>query len=109
MTDANLVNDLVRQLQQRKEESARRAPEPSPPLLPLIERLRRLITSLSPDERQQPHSIEFFAERLRGRTRPTPNRGEIGLCLTQLGYTRSRQWRKSANGFRALWHPPEQS
>lgn len=80
-----------------------------PPLLPLFERLQRLINTLSPEERQQPQSIEFFAERLRGRTRPTPNRGEIGRCLTQLGYTRSRQWRQSANGFRATWHAPKQS
>lgn len=73
---------------------------------PLIDRLRRLTASLPDDLRRQALPIEFFAERLKGRNRPTPHRGELARCLRQLGYARTRQWRKNSIGFRALWHPP---
>lgn len=108
----HLVAELCKELQQRsatldaKRHAERAQTVAEPELTPLVDRLQRLIAALPPEVRQRPQSLEFFAQRLRGRNRPTPQRGELGRCLTQIGFTRTRQWRKDGNGFRALWHPP---
>jgi hypothetical protein len=99
--------DLLRQRSSKAAVSSKSSPPTAgEPLAPLIDRLKRLIAELPPEAKQQSHPLEFFAERLRGRIRATPNRGELGRCLSALGYTRTRGWRDPDNGFRALWHPP---
>jgi hypothetical protein len=99
--------DLLRQRSSKAAGNNKSSPaSEGEPLAPLIDRLKRLIAELSPEAKQQSHPLEFFAERLRGRIRATPNRGELGRCLSALGYTRIRCWREPDHGFRALWHPP---
>lgn len=72
----------------------------------LPDRLKRIIANLPETERDAPRPLEFFAERLRGRQRLTPHRGELAGALRSLGWTRRRCWRESEGGFRAYWHPP---
>ena len=109
---AAYVNEFAQSLRKHAQEArARHEAQKAKPahasgLTPLVDRLRRLIATLPPEVRQQPQSIEFYAERLRGRQKPTPQRAELARCLRQLGYTRSRKWRQSADGFRALWYAP---
>lgn len=75
-------------------------------LTPVVDRLRKLISSLPPEVRTSPHSLEFFRQALRGRQGKCAQAGEIGIALTQLGWIRKRGWSAAAGGFRALWYPP---
>jgi hypothetical protein len=91
-------------------EAARRAREEvdqfAQRAIPLIDRLKRIIGALPEAERNTPRPLEFFAERLRGRQRLTPHRGELAAALRALGWKRSRCWRDAEGGFRAYWYPP---
>jgi uncharacterized protein YecE (DUF72 family) len=73
---------------------------------PLTDRLKRIISAMPETERNKPRSLEFFAERLRGRQRLTPHRGELAAALRALGWTRQRRWHQSENGFKAYWQSP---
>lgn len=74
--------------------------------MPLPDRLKRIIAAMPETERNTPRPLEFFAERLRGRQRLSPHRGELAAALRALGWNRRRCWRNSEGGFRAYWHPP---
>ncbi len=77
-------------------------------MAPLIDRLRRFIDTLPPDEKAKPRGIEFFAERLRGRWHPTPHRGELARCLRKLGFTSRRNFKKSSpTGTSSMWFAPK--
>jgi hypothetical protein len=77
-------------------------------MAPLIDRLRRFIDTLPPDEKAKPHGIEFFAERLRGRWHATPHRGELARCLRKLGYSSRRSFKKSSpTGTNSMWFAPK--
>lgn len=87
---------------EREEEAARQAAVNTP----LIDRLRQLIASIPPEERDLPRKLEWFRERLRGRHRGKAPPGEIGIALRQLGWTPIRSWTISAPRG-VLWHPPK--
>lgn len=91
--------DEARRQQEDAEQFAQRT-------TPLPDRLKRIIANLPETERDVPRPLEFFAERLRGRQRLTPHRGELAGALRALGWTRKRCWRESEGGFRAYWPPP---
>lgn len=78
------------------------------PLTPLLDRLKKLIESLPPAQRQQGLPLEYFRERLLGRQAGRKvHAGELGAALRKLGYVRRRAWSESDGGFRALWWPPK--
>lgn len=74
--------------------------------MPLTTRLKAAIAAMPETERNTPRPLEFFAERLRGRQRLSPHRGELAAALRALGWTRKRCWRDAEGGFRAYWHAP---
>lgn len=92
-------SDEARMRQEEAEQVAQRG-------MPLHDRLKRLIAAMPETERTKPRPLEFFAERLRGRQRLTPHRGELASALRALGWTRKRCWHESEDGFRSYWHPP---
>ena len=78
----------------------------APPLTPLLDRLKKLVESLTPAQRQQGLPLEYFRERLLGRQAGRKvHAGELGAALRKLGFVRKRGWSVSENGFRALWWP----
>ncbi|KHO53300.1 MAG: hypothetical protein QT04_C0006G0006 [archaeon GW2011_AR11] len=82
--------------------------DPETPLTPLLDRLKRVIDSLTLPQRQQGLPLEFYRERLLGRQSGRKvHAGELGAALRKLGYIRRRGWCESENGFRALWWPPK--
>jgi len=95
---------------QEKDKAERRRQEEAEALAqratPLTDRLRRVIQAMPEAERTKPRPLEYFAERLRGRQRMSPHRGELASALRALGWTRRRSWQEAEEGFRAYWHPP---
>lgn len=89
----------VHKRQEEAEQFAQRA-------MSLPDRLKRIIAAMPETERTKSRSLEFFAERLRGRQRLSPHRGELAGALRSLGWTRKRCWHKSEAAFRAYWYPP---
>lgn len=92
-------SEEARRQQEEAEQFAQRS-------MSLPDRLKRIIAAMPETERTKPRSLEWFAERLRGRQRLSPHRGELAGALRSLGWTRKRRWHESAGGFRAYWHPP---
>ena len=74
---------------------------------PLRDRLQRVIDAMPSDELAKPHPLEYFAERLRGRQRLSPHRGELAGLLRSLGYTQQRRW-VSGQPYTMLWYPPKE-
>lgn len=76
-------------------------------LTPLVDRLRKLIDGLPPEEQSKPRSLEFFRVRLRGRLGRCARAGDVGEALRELGWTRRRSWAGPGRSFCAYWYPPE--
>lgn len=96
---ARAHSDEARRQQEEAAKFAQRA-------MPLTDRIKRIIAAMPDSERAQPRPLEFFAERLRGRQKLSPHRGELAAALRALGWTRQRRWHKAEDGFRAYWNPP---
>ncbi len=96
---ANEKDKAERRRQEEAEALAQRA-------TPLTDRLKRVIQAMPEAERTKPRPLEYFAERLRGRQKMSPHRGELASALRALGWTRRRCWQASEVGFRAVWRPP---
>lgn len=96
---AHEKDKIERRRQEEAEALAQRA-------TPLTDRLKRVIQAMPEAERTKPRPLEYFAERLRGRQRMSPHRGELAAALRALGWTRRRSWQEAEEGFRAYWHPP---
>lgn len=92
-------SDESHRQQEEAEQFAQRA-------MPLTDRLKRIIAAMPETERNKPRPLEFFAERLRGRQKLSPHRGELAAALRALGWARQRCWHRSEAGFRAYWHAP---
>lgn len=97
--EARASSEAAQLRQEEAEQFAQRA-------MSLPDRLKRLIAAMPATEREQPRPLEFFAERLRGRQRMTPHRGELAGALRALGWTRKRCWHESDGGFRSYFYPP---
>ncbi len=95
---------------QRQACEAKRAARFATRFTPMAQRLERILAGLTPEEREQPRHIEFFATALsakypcRGQGRASL--GEIGQGLRRLGWRRVRRWSQQENGFSTAWHPP---
>lgn len=95
---------------QRQAREAKRAARHAIRFVPMEQRLERILAGLTPEERQLPRHIEFFAIALsakypcRGQGRASL--GEIGQGLRRLGWRRVRRWSQQENGFSTAWHPP---
>jgi len=97
--EARAQSEAARSRQQEADQLAQRG-------MSLTDRLKRIIAAMPETERVEPRALEYFAERLRGRQRMSPHRGELAGALRALGWTRQRRWHQSDGGFRAYWHPP---
>jgi len=75
-------------------------------LVPLEQRLARLLKNIPDEIQQQGVSLSTLQRSLRGRWRGCAHSGEIGLALRRLGHRRERRWQGEASAFRALWYPP---
>ncbi len=60
------------------------------PLAPLIQRVKKFIEGLPPDQRTQPQSLEFFRVSLKGRQGRKAQAGELGDVLRVGLYPRQR-------------------
>jgi len=73
-------------------------------LIPLVERLERLLKTIPVEIQAEGLSLSVLQTSLRGRWRGTCHPGELGTALRKLGYKRRRQWVED-DGFKALWYP----
>lgn len=73
---------------------------------PLVERVRDTIATLPPEELAAGIRLEKLCELIPGKHRDSSQPKAVGAALRELGYTRQRCWRKSEQGFRALWVRP---
>jgi hypothetical protein len=71
-------------------------------LVPLVDRLRRLLATFPAEQLQAGVSLEAIREQLRGRQRGYAHAGELGDALRKLGFVRIRLWTKR-DGFSAVW------
>jgi hypothetical protein len=74
-------------------------------LTPLDDRLARLLATIPVEVQREGLSLASLQIRLRGRGHDRCHIGELGGALRRAGFQRRRNWRKSADGFRALWFP----
>jgi hypothetical protein len=76
---------------------------------PLVDRLKSVIAGIPPEHEHEPRTLEFFRERLAGRTPGTKaHDGELGTALRRLGWVRKRNWHgTTSSGYASLWFPPE--
>lgn len=74
---------------------------------PMVDRLRKVLWAMPPDERMKPRPLAFFqvalAPKYHGRHAAAR---EVARGLQDLGWVRKRQWSKEPP-FVALWYPPE--
>ena len=70
--------------------------------VPLTEQINALMLSLPPAQRDRPWSVAELVLRLNGRFKAQPSRGDIGIALRALGWTRTRDWSQSGGG-RRVW------
>ena len=95
---------------QRQARETKRAARHAIRFTPMEQRLERILAGLTPEERQLPRHIEFFATALsakypcRGQGRASL--GEIGQGLRRLGWRHVRRWSQQENGFSTAWYPP---
>ena len=75
-------------------------------LVPLDLRLRRLLDTIPPEVWRDGIALETLRKMLRGAKGRGARSGAVGDELRRMGWKRVRSWRKSENGFRALWFPP---
>ena len=91
---------------QREEQARAEAKATRERLVPLDVRLKRLINSLAPEVKADGISLETLRKMLRGTKGRGARSGAVGDELRRMGWKRARSWKKSENGFRALWFPP---
>ena len=71
----------------------------------MVDRVKRLIATMPPEERDQPRKLDWFRGKLRGRHRGNCHPGELGQALAKLGFERRRSWALNAPRG-CLWYPP---
>lgn len=72
---------------------------------PLAQQLATLFDSMPTAMRSRPWSIVELIPRLVGKYRARPHPQNVGLALRELGWRRTRNWRRGFDGAR-LWLPP---
>jgi hypothetical protein len=70
--------------------------------VPLTDQINALMRSLPPAQRDRPWSVAELVLRLNGRFKARPSRGDVGIALRALGWTRTRDWSQSGGG-RRVW------
>lgn len=98
----NLNAQCERREQERAERERANAVAAKQKLIPLEQRLKRLLDTIPPDVQREGLSLPSLQASLRGRSRGNCHPGELGAALRKLGFTRSRRWR-GEDGFRAVW------
>jgi hypothetical protein len=107
-----VLNGIIKEQQAEEQARRHRAKEEAAAsarerLVPLQERLKRLLDSIPPAIQAEGLSIAALQSQLRarGRGHSVCHIGELGAALRRLGWRRVRRWDSSADGFRALWFP----
>ncbi len=72
--------------------------------VPLEDQINALMRSLPPAQRDRPWSVPELVLRLNGRFKARPSRGDVGLALRALGWTRTRDWSPEGGGRRVWRH-----
>lgn len=96
--------------QKRRDEEARaEAQAAREKLVPLAQRVERLLATIPPKVQAEGLSLITLQTQLRarGRGHSRCHAGELGDALRKLGFERRRRWRGAA-GFQALWFPIKQ-
>ena len=93
---------------QRAEQEQAEAQAARERLVPLGERLARLLAAIPIEVQREGLSLTTLQASLRGRWRGHCHPGELGAALRKLGFKRRRRWR-GGQGFRAFWHTPTQA
>jgi hypothetical protein len=89
--------------QARRDEKARaEAKAARERLVPLDERLARLLGTIPLEVQREGLSLPALQVSLRGRSRGNCHPGELGRALARIGFERTRDW-SGADGFRAVW------
>lgn len=71
--------------------------------VPLTDQITNLMRSLPPAQRDRPWSVAELVARLNGRFKARPSRGDVGIALRALGWTRTRDWSQDGGGGRRVW------
>jgi predicted DNA binding CopG/RHH family protein len=88
----------------RDEEARANAQAARERLVPLEQRVARLLATIPPQVQHEGLSLAVLQASLRGRWRGTCHPGELGDALRKLNFERRRRWH-GAGGFQALWFP----
>jgi hypothetical protein len=91
---------------QREEQARAAAQSTRDRLIPLSVRLSKLLSQISGEVQAEGLCLETLRKMLRGAKGRGAHSGAIGDELRRMGWRRVRSWKKSENGFRALWFPP---
>jgi hypothetical protein len=75
-------------------------------LIPLTERLERLLEQIPVELQAQGLSLSELRKMLRGRYRGSAHPGELGAALRALKFERVRCWRSGNAGFNTVWKRP---
>ena len=99
--NATVAAQRAQQQAQREEKANEEAKAARERLIPLEDRLARLLATIPIEVQRGGLSLATLQTSLRGRWRGNAHPGEIGRALRRLGCERRRNWR-GADSFRAL-------
>jgi hypothetical protein len=91
---------------EREEQARIEAQSTRERMVPLSVRLSKLVSQISEEVQAEGLCLETLRKMLRGAKGRGAHSGAIGDELRRMGWRRVRSWKKSENGFRALWFPP---
>ena len=87
------------------QEALRQPSEPTTGFTPLTDQILALTAHLPPIQLNRPFSIDELLPQLKGRYQARPATREVAKALTQLGWTRHRNWTIEGRNKR-YWFPP---
>jgi hypothetical protein len=94
---------------QREEVARAKRPRVDPRIVcgvPLKQQVQEYLLSQPPIIRDNPISLISLRAQLQGRYNARPSAGDLGIALTSLGFTRTRDHSKTGGSGRRFWLPP---
>jgi hypothetical protein len=98
--------EVERRRAQRAEKEGAAKQDARERLMPLEDRLARLLATIPIEVQRKGLSLASLQASLRGRSRGNCHPGELGNALRKRGFKRVRRWRGDG-GFKALWFPAQ--
>jgi hypothetical protein len=103
-----LKADTAETNRQREAEARAKRPATDPRIVsttPLKQQVQEYLLSQPSIMRNKPISLMALRAQLQGSYNARPSAGDLGIVLTSLGFTRTRDFSNNGNG-RRFWLPP---